>query len=133
MDLILDTSALIAAERGVLDLRTLLSGRPGTGIAIAAITLGELLFGVERAPTPALGMRRAAFADWVAETIPVLPFGIAEARRYAALRAHLTHRGGMIGTHDLEIAATAIARGHAVVTLDSRDFQKVPGLEVIAP
>lgn len=133
MDLILDTSALIAVQRGATDLGTLLHRRPGTGIAVAAITIGELLFGVERAPTPAMGMRRAAFADWVCATIPVIPFGVPEARRYAALRAHLAQSGRMIGAHDLEIAATAIARGFGVLTLDLRDFQRVPGLEVIAP
>ena len=133
MDLILDTSVLIAVQRGAIHLGALLQRRPGTGIAVAAITIGELFFGVERAPTPALGMRRAAFADWVCETVPVLPFGVAEARRYAALRAHLAHGGAMIGAHDLEIAATAIARGYGVLTLDARDFRRVPGLEVVAP
>ena len=63
----------------------------------------------------------------------MLPFGVAEARRYAALRAHLVRGGAMIGAHDLEIAATAIARGYGVLTLDARDFQRVPGLEVVAP
>jgi len=133
VDLILDTSILIAVQRGALDLGTVLHQRPGTGVAVAAITIGELLFGVERAPTPAIGMRRAAFADWVCDTLPVLPFGIAEARRYAALRAHLVRSGRMIGAHDLEIAATAIARGYGVLTLDVRDFERVIGLEVIAP
>jgi tRNA(fMet)-specific endonuclease VapC len=131
VDLILDTSVLIAVQRGAIHLGALLQRRPGTGIA--AITIGELFFGVERAPTPALGMRRAAFADWVCETVPVLPFGVAEARRYAALRAHLVRGGAMIGAHDLEIAATAIARGYGVLTLDARDFRRVPGLEVVAP
>lgn len=131
MDLILDTSALIAAERGVIDLGTLLRDRPGAGIAVAAITIGELLFGVERAPTPDIAMRRAAYVDWLCETVPVLPFGVADARRYASIRAHLAQAGRMIGAHDLEIAATAVARGYGVVTRDERDFRRVPGLEVI--
>jgi len=39
----------------------------------------------------------------------------------------------MIGAHDLQIVATAIAGGHALVTLDVADFSRVPGLEVIDP
>jgi predicted nucleic acid-binding protein len=76
-------------------------------------------------------MRRAAYVDWLCETVPVLPFGVADARRYASIRAHLAQAGRMIGAHDLEIAATAVARGYGVVTRDERDFRRVPGLEVI--
>ena len=133
MDLILDTSVLIAVERGALDLRTLLRGRPGVGVAITAVTVAELLYGVERATTTAVALRRAAFADWVTQTIPVLPFGVAEARRHAELRAHLAAVGTMIGPHDLQIAATALARGHGVVTLDVQEFARVPGLDVVGP
>jgi tRNA(fMet)-specific endonuclease VapC len=132
--LILDTSVLVATERRQLDLEALLRTRaPSDGVAISAVTLAELLYGVERAPNPAVAMRRAAFADWVGETLPVLPFGGAEARRHAALRAHLTATGAAIGPHDLQIAATALARGYGVVTLDVREFSRVPGLEVLGP
>jgi predicted nucleic acid-binding protein len=41
--------------------------------------------------------------------------------------------GAMIGAHDLQIAATAVAGGHSVVTFDVADFSRVPGLEVIDP
>lgn len=134
MGLILDTSVLVAGERRHIDLAALLRTRGADeGVAIAAVTVAELLFGVERAGAPAIAMRRAAFADWVAETIPILPFGIAEARRHATLRAHLASAGTLIGPHDLQIAATALARGYGVVTLDAAEFGRVPGLEVLAP
>lgn len=38
----------------------------------------------------------------------------------------------MIGAADLMIAATALANGHAVMTNNVREFERVPGLEVLA-
>lgn len=134
MGLILDTSVLVANERGHIDLAAVLRDRaPSDGIAISAVTVAELLYGVERAQTSAVALRRAAFADWVTQTIPVLPFGTGEARRHAELRAHLAAAGTLIGPHDLQIAATALARAYALVTLDVDEFARVPGLEVIGP
>jgi tRNA(fMet)-specific endonuclease VapC len=39
--------------------------------------------------------------------------------------------GKMIGAHDLLIAATALAQGHAVLTQNAKDFKRVPGLTVL--
>lgn len=133
MGLILDTSVLVAAERSQFDVATYFQTERHQSFGISAITVAELLLGAERAVAPASRMRRAAFADWIIHHVPVLPFGVAEARRHAALRAHLTELGTLIGAHDLQIAATAIAGGHAVVTFDVADFSRVPGLEVIDP
>jgi predicted nucleic acid-binding protein len=37
----------------------------------------------------------------------------------------------MIGAHDLQIAATAIHHGHAVVTLNQQEFGRVPGIQLV--
>jgi tRNA(fMet)-specific endonuclease VapC len=52
MGLILDSSILIAAERGRFDLPALFQSRPDEAFFIAAITASELLHGVQRADTP---------------------------------------------------------------------------------
>ena len=78
-----------------------------------------------------LRMRRAAFVDAITSHLPVLQFGTVEARRHADLRAYLQSQGEMIGLHDLLIAATALANGHAVATLDRRDFERIPGLRLV--
>jgi predicted nucleic acid-binding protein len=36
----------------------------------------------------------------------------------------------VIGAHDLQIAATALADGHEVVTVNEREFGRIPGLVV---
>ena len=46
----------------------------------AAISASELLHGVERARDPAVRQRRGAFVEGVLANVPVIPFGLAEAR-----------------------------------------------------
>lgn len=76
--------------------------------------------------------RRGAFVEAVLDAIPVAPFGLAEARRHAELWAELVTQGTMIGAHDLLIAATAVARGEELATLNQREFQRVAGLRLTA-
>ena len=100
-------------------------------VAIAAITASELLHGCHRAGDPAVRTRRGAFVEALLDAIPVLPFGLPEARRHAELWAELARTGSGIGPHDLLIAATALAQGYALVT-DEREFRRVPGLRLVS-
>jgi len=61
----------------------------------------------------------------------VQPFDLANARCHARLWADLELRGQMIGAHDLQIAAAALAFGHDLGTLNVREFQRVTGLRVV--
>lgn len=133
MGLILDSSALIAAERGGLRLESLLRDMGNRPVGIAAVTASELLHGCHRATDAGVRARRFAFVEAILNLIPVLPFGLMEARRHAELWAELAARGALIGAHDLLIGATALARGYALITLNQRDFARVPGLELLPP
>jgi tRNA(fMet)-specific endonuclease VapC len=131
MGLILDTSVLIADERGKLDLPRFLAHLASPRPLIAAITASELLHGVERAQDPARRARRHQHVEQILASVFVQPFDLVEARCHARLWADLETRGVMIGTHDLQIAATALASGHEVGTLNIAEFQRVPGLTVV--
>ena len=130
MGVMLDSSVIIAAERGELRLDALLADLGETSVSIAAITASELLHGTHRASSPAVRMRRSAFVEVVLRDVPVRNFGLGEARLHAELWASLAADGQMIGTHDLQIAATALAAGDSLVTLNTRDFSRVPGLDL---
>lgn len=54
-----------------------------------------------------------------------------DARAHAELRFTLERLGTPIGSNDLWIATQALVRGHAVTTLNVREFARVPGLRVI--
>lgn len=130
MGTLIDSSVLIAAERGRLDLGAALGERPDESFAIAAITASELLHGVHRATTPVQRQRRGAFVEKLLASLPVLPFDLLVARLHASLHADLADRGVTVGAHDLLIGATAVAGGHKVATHDLRGFGRIPGLEV---
>jgi len=130
--IVIDTSVLVAGERRALRFEALLESLGEEPVAIAAITASDLLHGCHRASDPGVRARRAAFVDALLEAIPVLPFGLPEARRHAELWAGLAREGSVIGPHDLLIAATALAQGHSLVTMNQREFGRVPGLRLVA-
>ena len=131
MGALIDSSVLIAAERGTLDLDAVLEESEAIDFAIAAVTASELLHGVHRADNEDRRSRREAFVETLLSRIPVLPFDLIAARAHARLWAQLATSGGSVGAHDLLIAATAIARGMDVVTRDERSFPRIPGLSVL--
>jgi|CXWL01.1.fsa_nt_gi tRNA(fMet)-specific endonuclease VapC len=130
MGVILDSSVLIAAERGHFRLGALLESLGDATVTIAAITASELLHGVHQASARDTRMRRSAFVEALLAELPVRAFGIGEARMHAALWAELAGSGTMIRAYDLLIAATALASGDALVTLNQGEFARVPGLRV---
>lgn len=133
MGIVLDSSVLIGTERGALALEPWLNSLGDEPVAIAAITASELLHGCYRAPSAAVRARRLAFVEAVLGLVPILGFGLAEARRHADLWAHLARRGTPIGAHDLIIGATALARGYQVATMNVREFKRLPGLRIVRP
>ena len=65
------------------------------------------------------------------DLLPVLAFGVPEARRHAQLWAELLAADAAIGPQALLISATALARGYAVATMSEREFARVAGLRVV--
>jgi predicted nucleic acid-binding protein len=127
---LIDSSVIVASERGQLrttDLRERLATEPA---ALAAITVSELLHGVHRADTTARRKRRAEFVEALLEKVAVLPFDLAVARTHAAIWADLARAGSPIGAHDLQIAATALTFKLTVATRTEREFRRVDGLAV---
>jgi tRNA(fMet)-specific endonuclease VapC len=128
---IIDSSVLVAVERGQLDLRTVL-GAPGSlSVGIAAISASELLHGVHRATTPAQRAMREGFVERLISAVLVFPFDLTVARLHARVWAELAAQGITVGAHDLIIAATALANGGTVATRDERSFPRIPGLSVL--
>ncbi len=66
-----------------------------------------------------------AFGHWVR-----LSFDDAGAERYGEIRAHLQRGGNLIGGNDLLIAATALAYDLTLITHNTTEFTRVPGLSV---
>jgi predicted nucleic acid-binding protein len=128
---LIDSSVLIAAERGDLDLDRFLKQHGQIDLAIAAISASELLHGVHRLRQSARKIRTEAWVEGILSALPVLTFDLACARAHARLGAQLARRGSTIGAHDLIIAASALAWGYSVITKDQRSFSRIPDLDVL--
>ncbi|MDQ3751570.1 MAG: PIN domain-containing protein [Actinomycetota bacterium] len=128
--LILDTSILVAQERSGTALEQWIDD--ADDVAVAAITVAELLVGVELA-TGKRRTQRQEFAEGLLELISVEPYGVEVARSHASLLAWARRQGRPRGAHDLIIAATAAARSRRVVTTDARGFMDLPGVSVEGP
>ncbi len=130
MGKVIDSSVLIAAERGQLDLHAALADHDKETFSISAVTASELLHGVHRVGA-AKRATTEAFVEGLLQHLPVLPFDLIAARIHARLWATLLSQGQQVGERDLLIAATALAHGNTVVTRDERSFPRIPGLEIV--
>lgn len=131
MGLALDTSVLIAAERGRIDLAALLSAEsPNVRALLPALAASELLHGLERA-SPRHKPARLVFIEMVFANSAVLSFDFECARVHARIWAQLESKGARIGPHDLIIAATALAHGHRIATLNVSEFSRIDDLTVV--
>ena len=128
MGTLIDTSVLIAAERGELDLDALLAAHGDDAVAISAVTASELMHGIHRAKTAVGRARTEVLVERLIGLMPVIPFDLDVARVHARLSAELAAKGTPVGAHDLMIAATAVAQGYVVATRDKRSFPKIKGL-----
>ncbi|MGH2531360.1 MAG: PIN domain-containing protein [Thermomicrobiales bacterium] len=133
MALLVDASVFITLERRGVPPSDVNIVVPGESLVVASMTAAELLIGVHRADTPARRLRRATYVEGVLSLLPLVPFDLDAARAHAQVWAHLAVNGAPIGPNDLIIAATALSRGHQVLTDNLREFQRVPGLVVRQP
>lgn len=130
MGTVIDSSVLIAVERGDADLASIADVAPDEEIVIAAITASELLHGVHRLRGAVQRARTERLVEHVLATLTVVPFDLLIARAHAILSADLRSRGTPVGAHDLIIAATAVALGFDVATRDRRSFPRISGLRL---
>ena len=125
--LILDTTVLIAAERASASTDEVMGD--DDDVAMAAVTVAELLVGVQLADSGNEATRRR-YVNALIDTIPIEPYDLEVARTHAALLAHAHEEGRPRGSHDLLIAATARRSGRTVVTADATGFADLPQVDV---
>ena len=134
MGLILDSSVLIAAERGgqtVADLlEQILSVSGDQEAAIASVGLVELAHGIYRANTPARRTRREEFVKELLRDVVVYPLTQQTALLAGQIDGEQQAKAITIPFQDLLIGATALQLGYAVVTGNPRHFRMIPNLNV---
>jgi len=135
MGLILDSSIIIAAERGGETVEQLIERilrlTGDQDAALSAVGLTELVHGLYRAPTPEIRLRRESFLNELLADLTVYPYTKDTALLAGKLDAEQQSRGVVIPFADLLIGATALALSYSVLTVNLRHFERIPGLLVV--
>jgi tRNA(fMet)-specific endonuclease VapC len=122
---LLDTNTCIAMLRNhATVIQRAAAVTPGD-CSISTITSYELHTGVEKCADPT---KERAKVELLLRTLTELPFESAAAREAARIRALLESRGQSIGPYDLLLAGHALALALILVTANTQEFSRVPGL-----
>jgi predicted nucleic acid-binding protein len=92
-------------------------------IAISAVTVEELTYGVERARGPNAAALRRWLTQMLALPPVVVPIDERVARVAGRLRAERARRGRPAAQADMLIAATALVTARVLVTRNTRHFE----------
>ena len=96
-------------------------------MCISTVSLMELIYGAEKSAQPDRNLRDVeAFVS----RLTVLPYDREAATHTGNIRAALARAGTPIGPYDQMIAGHARSRGLIVVTANTDEFRRVPGISV---
>jgi tRNA(fMet)-specific endonuclease VapC len=127
--LLLDTTFLIDAEREGIDLDDAIAD--DDDVAIAAVTVAELLVGV-RLASGKHKKTRLVYVEEIIDSIPVIAYDKNVAVEHSELLVSVRSQGRPRGAHHLLIAATARASRRTIVTADQEAFTDLPGVATIS-
>jgi tRNA(fMet)-specific endonuclease VapC len=97
------------------------------GVYLSSISVAEMQFGVYSSQH--IEKNRIALIEFLAP-FEILDFNDDDAEEFGKLRSDLKLRGKLIGPYDMLIAAQALARDLILVTNNTDEFSRVPGLKV---
>lgn len=96
-------------------------------VGVSVITVSELRYGVEKSARPE--QNRGALERFLLP-LEVMSFDLDATASYGRIRATLERRGTPIGPLDTLIAAHALSLDVTLVTNNTREFERVPGLQI---
>jgi len=96
-------------------------------MCISSVTLMELIYGAEKSSRPE---RNLLDVEGLAARLDVLNYDEIAAAHSGQLRAELAKAGTPIGPYDQMIAGHARSKGLILVTNNTREFERVPGLRL---
>ncbi|MBW4538817.1 MAG: type II toxin-antitoxin system VapC family toxin [Myxacorys chilensis ATA2-1-KO14] len=96
-------------------------------IAVCSVVKTELFYGAMRSNNPSRTLERQQ--EFLGRFVS-LPFGDEAAIICGEIRARLASAGTPIGAYDLQIAAIALANNLILVTHNTREFDRVDGLQI---
>lgn len=104
----------------------IMTAKPGS-IMVPSIVQAELLTGALKSANRDHNL--SAVRNFLAP-LTIVPFDEKGSEYYADIRSELEMKGKGIGPNDIIIAATVLSRGGFLVTNNTGEFQRVPGLKL---
>lgn len=124
----LDANAAIAAmDRTDPELTARLMHQHSENVVLSSITAAELFYGVEHSEQRGKNMEKLMMFR---ARVAVVSFDEEASRHFGQIHAALTRRGVRIGPMDTLIAAHARSVGSTLVTANTKEFRRVPGLKL---
>ena len=96
------------------------------GIGVCSVVAAELAYGVAKSGS----LRNRQALEMFLAPLTILPFDEPAAWAYGELRAVLERKGTTIGSLDMLIAAHALSQQALLVTNNTDEFTRVPGLQL---
>lgn len=127
MSYVLDTNTCIFAIKGVPQVVKALRQHSPSALSVSSITLAELWFGARKSRNPS---KMRQLQDVFLAPFEVLDFDSDAASAYAIIRHSLEKQGLPIGERDQLIAAVTRSRRRTLVTNNTAELGRVPGLTV---
>ena len=131
MGMILDSCVWIGLASNQVNRQAVIEVAGNLPVFISVVSLGELSFGVESCKDPSERALRAAFMRQL-EMRPTLEITKQTAASFGVLAATVKQSGRSPRPryNDLWLAAQAIEHGYELLTLNTRDFEDLPGLRL---
>lgn len=127
MGYLLDTNVWIDLERGrEAQLSARAAACSSSDVWLSTVVIGEIRSGILRSRDPDLAQRTY---DLLFEGRPRIGVDEECAKVYGQIRAELLDSGRIIGGNDIWIAAQAITNDLTLVTANTGEFSRVPGLK----
>ena len=127
MKYLLDTDTLIYVFKRAGNCLARLNLENDGDIAISTINLFELEYGMGKSDNR---VKMDSYVLSLCRRYAVLDFDRAASMQAGVTRALMHTRGTPIGPYDIQIAGIALSKDLTIVTRNTREFERVPGLRV---
>jgi len=125
---VLDTNTLIYFFKGIGNVGENLLASSPKEVAIPAIVLFELEYGIAKSSSPE---KRRSQLSTLCKSVNILPFSQKETSIAADLRFELERAGTPIGPYDILIAATTLSHNGTLVSNNTKEFKRISKLQLI--
>ncbi|MDA8166078.1 MAG: type II toxin-antitoxin system VapC family toxin [Desulfobacteraceae bacterium] len=132
MGFLIDTCIWIDVEQGALapaDVAMVTREEP---VYLSPVTIAELAFGAETAPDPGIReRRRAALRRLQRKPHLGIDGGTGEIFGHLAAQVKANGRSHRYRVQDLWLASQAVQHGFRLLTRNKKDFEDIPGLDLV--